>query len=384
MFLKIEKENVIEGLQKAANIIPSKSGAAYLRSIWLKSDGGVLSVLCTDSNIEFCGRYAADIAEDGLVGVQGKAFVELLRKLPPGTVTLKMDAESGNLLVEQGKRKYKLPTHDASWFQDFSAFPENGSVFWSGDFLQELIDKLNFCIGDEDSLEAIACLYIKPVSGNFIEACGLNGHQFAMLRFSNDDLYNLLPQEGVLIQKRYLAELKKWLGNEEIEVNIGDKRLYLRTADKKESFSLPLSAYEYPDYHNFMAKLDEPARSDLKAPRQELLQALDRISIFNTDNNRCEKFDLSAEELNLSALGQDIGSALESLEVRFNGDLKKIAFPTKDLIEVFNHFGSEEVNMILTGSEGPCGITGKDDPEYTVIIMPMKIVEDAYYNEEEV
>ena len=40
--------------------------------------------------------------------------------------------------------------------------------------------------------------------------------------------------------------------------------------------------------------------------------------------------------------------------------------------------------MILTGSEGPCGVGGKDDPEYTVIIMPMKIVEDASYNEEEV
>lgn len=33
MFLRVEKENIIEGLQKAANIIPSKSGAAYLRSI---------------------------------------------------------------------------------------------------------------------------------------------------------------------------------------------------------------------------------------------------------------------------------------------------------------------------------------------------------------
>ena len=383
MFLKIEKENVIEGLPKAANIIPSKSGAAYLRSIWLKSDGANLSVLCTDSNIEFCGRYAADITEPGLVGVQGKAFVELLRKLPPGTVTLKMDAESGNLLVEQGKRKYKLPTHDSSWFQDFSAFPEDRAVFWSGDFLQELIDKLNFCIGDEDSLEAIACLYMKPVEDKFIEACGLNGHQFAMLRFTNDDLHALLPQQGILIQKRYLAELKKWLGNDEIEMNIGEKRLYLRTADKKESFSLPLSAYDYPDYHNFLGKLNDPGRSEMKAPRQELLQALDRISIFNTDNNRCANFDLGAE-LTLSALGQDIGSASESMEVQFNGELKKIAFPTKDLIEVFNHFVSDEVKMVLTGSEGPCGITGKDDAEYTVIIMPMKIVEDAYYNEEEV
>ncbi len=383
MFLKIEKEDVIEGLQKAANIIPTKSGAAYLRSIWLKSDGGRLSVLCTDSNIEFCGHYTAEITDSGLVGVQGKAFVDLVRKLPPGSVTLKVDGESGNLLVEQGRRKYKLPTHDASWFQDFSAFPDERAVFWSGDFLQELIDRLNFCIGDEDTLEAIACLYIKPVGDDNIEACGLNGHQFAMFRFNNPDLHGLLPQEGILIQKRYLAELKKWLGNDEIEINISDKRLYLRTADKKESFSLPLSAYEYPDYHNFLAKLDDPERSQLTAPRQDMLEALDRISIFNTDNNRCVNFDLGTD-LNLSALGQDVGSASENMEVQYSGELKKIAFPTKDLIEVFNHFNSGQVNMVLTGSEGPCGITGKDDPEYTVIIMPMKIVEDSYYNEEEV
>ena len=38
--------------------------------------------------------------------------------------------------------------------------------------------------------------------------------------------------------------------------------------------------------------------------------------------------------------------------------------------------------LILTGGEGPCGVRGEDDPEYTVIVMPMKIVEETYYSEE--
>ena len=77
MYVVVFKEDVIEGLQKAANIIPAKTGAAYLRSIWLKAENGLLNVLSTDSNIEFRGQYTADVKEEGLAGVQGRAFVDL-------------------------------------------------------------------------------------------------------------------------------------------------------------------------------------------------------------------------------------------------------------------------------------------------------------------
>ena len=43
MYLTVKKEHIIEGLQKAAAIIPSKAGAAYLRSIWLKAEGDRLA-----------------------------------------------------------------------------------------------------------------------------------------------------------------------------------------------------------------------------------------------------------------------------------------------------------------------------------------------------
>jgi DNA polymerase-3 subunit beta len=67
---------------------------------------------------------------------------------------------------------------------------------------------------------------------------------------------------------------------------------------------------------------------------------------------------------------------------RYTGSLKQIAFPTRDISDILGHFNSERVTFTLTGTEGPCGITGSDDPDYLVIIMPMKIVEETYYNEE--
>ena len=79
-----------------------------------------------------------------------------------------------------------------------------------------------------------------------------------------------------------------------------------------------------------------------------------------------------------------MGSATESLDASYNGTIHKIAFPTKNLLDILDHYRSEKLTLILTAAEGPCGIKGEDDQEYTVIIMPMKIVEATYYSEEEV
>ena len=384
MKLTVNKEQIIEGLLKAAAIIPAKAGAQYLRSIWLKAEEGSLSVMSTDANIEFTGRYPAEVAAPGLIGVQGRAFVDLVRQLPTGVLHLTLDEASGNLLLEQGRRTYKLPVSGAEWFQNFSAFPAENAVTWSGDFLQDILDKVGFCISDDDAMDAIACLCMKPRGNGRIDVCGLNGHQFALVSFTHDELAERLPESGMLIQKKYLQDIKKWLGVDEIELNITDKRLYLRSLDGAETLSLPRAAHEYPDYNIFMSKLASEDMHPMTLARKETIEALGRILIFNTESDRCTYMDLTAGEALLSAQGQDVGSANESLEVTYNGDIKRIAFPTRNLLDVLGHFVSAKIDMMLTGSEGPCGIRGGDDTDYTVIIMPMKVSETTYYSEEDV
>lgn len=384
MKLTVNKEQIIEGLLKAVAIIPAKAGAQYLRSIWLKAEDGGLSVMSTDANIEFTGRYQAEVAQPGLIGVQGRAFVDLVRQLPSGVLHLSLDEASGNLLVEQGRRTYKLPVSGAEWFQNFSSFPEENTVTWSGDFLQDLLDKVAFCISDDDAMDAIACLCMMPKGNGRIDVCGLNGHQFALVSFTHDELAERLPEEGILIQKKYLQDIKKWLGVDEIELSITGKRLYLRSMSKAETLSLPRATHQYPDYSIFMSKLASEDMHPMTLDRKEAMEALGRILIFNTESDRCTYMDLSSGEALLSAQGQDVGSASESLEVTYGGDIKRIAFPTRNLMDVLAHFVSGKTDMMLTGAEGPCGIRGVDDPDYTVIIMPMKISETTYYSEEDV
>lgn len=385
MLVKFFKDDIIEGLQKAANIIPIKTGAAFLRTIWVEAADKSVKIMSTDSSLEFCGIYQADIQAPGLAGVQGRNFYDLVKRLPPGEITLELDDKEQTLRVKLGSRKYNLPTNDPNWFQTFTVFPTEKVVPLSGDTLHEVIEQVGFCISDDDTMEAVACMSVKPFTPeNRVEFCGLNGHQFAMVERRDPGFLELLPQEGILIQRKYLLELRKWLTIDNIECAIADKRLFFRTIDGQETFSLPLSYYQYPDYHNFMSRLDEDDAVTVELDRQDVTEALERMLLFNSENNRCTFFEFSKDSLTLSSQGQEVGSGTEIMEAIGAEGVPRIAFPTRNLIEILGHFDSERVSMTLTGVEGPCAVVGKNDPGYTAIIMPMKIVEDTYYSEEDV
>lgn len=97
MLFTVKKENIIEGLQKAAGIIPTRAGAAYLRSLWIKAEGEVLTIMATDADIEFTGTYPARWRMNpASSGVNGRNFVDLVRRLPAGELRIRLDDATGH------------------------------------------------------------------------------------------------------------------------------------------------------------------------------------------------------------------------------------------------------------------------------------------------
>jgi DNA polymerase-3 subunit beta len=382
MQIQIPKENILPGLQKAASIIPSKAGAAFLRTVWLQAAQDRLTVMSTDSKLEFSGSYEAECQASGLVGIQGRNIHELLRKLPAGEIQFRLDQENENLLIEQGKRKYKFPTYDTTWFQHFHEFPQESAVLWTGAELKSLIERIAFCIAD-DNTENMHYLKLVPLQEpqGWLEACGLNGHQFAMVRFEHEELAKRLGEEGLLIAKPYLLELRKWLDNDQIYFNMNNKRLFFTNKEQTEHFSLPLNIDTFPDYSNFLAYFDEE-NTTMTVDKEELTEALNRLRIFNTETQQCSYFIFDNSELVIYSEGQETGEATESLRIDYQGDLDKIAFPTRDLIEILAHFESQSVRFEFTNALGPCKISGQRDEGYFVITMPVDITEEVYYEDE--
>jgi len=373
MFVKVIKDDIVQGLQKAALIVNNKSGAEFLRTIWLKTENNNLSVIATDTMREFIGSYPANINEEGLAGVAGKTLADLVKKLEPGEIYFRL--KENHLIIGQGKRRYRLPVCDLSWFQDFEQYPEEQNVQWSGDALKEVIEKVLFCINPEEVSEAMNCVCFKPVQDK-IEVCGLNGSQMALLKIENDSLYNILPSDGILIARKFLAEFKKILPNDEVEISLSKKRIFIKTAG--ETISFPLTSYVFPNYHNLLEKYPVSV-ANLKINRLELIDALERLGIFNIDMISTF-FEFKKDKVILTVQGDESGEALEELECDFDGELDIIALSTFDLIEILKHFQSDIVQFHFAGINEPCFITGEQDTGYSVLVMPIEIG-DVYEEE---
>ncbi|WP_462325274.1 DNA polymerase III subunit beta [Desulfoplanes sp.] len=377
------KEDIVEGVQQAASIIPLKTGTAFLRTIWLETRENAIRIMSTDSNIEFTGTYPAHIDEPGRVGIHGKKFSDLIRKLPPGQLTFEAKTGDANIMVYHGKKKYKLPINNPSWFQEFEPFPEENMSTWSGELLQDVIDRISFCINSEEDTGAMNCIKFTPLENDTIEVCGMNGHQFGLLTFKVPDIHAALGENGILISKGDLSEIGKWLKPEDVHVSLTDKRMFLRSARGQETMCVPRRTYEFPNYNNFISSYEDTYRCSLEVDKYEFTDALERILLFNTDANRSTYFHFGPSELVLTCHGQEYGEGSEVIAANFQGDLEMIAIPTKILLEIMSHFTSNKITLRLAGPLEPCKITGPDDPGYFVITMPVEITEDTYYTEEE-
>ncbi len=381
MRVTIRKESIVDGLIQATNITPSRTGAAYLRTVWLHAENGTLTVSATDSALEFCGVYTAEVERSGTVGAQGKYLADLVRKLPPGALTLTAEANDNALRLTQGPRAYKLAVSDPAWFQAPTPFPQGTGAKVHGQALRRTLDRVLFCVADDDSLGAMTCLKMTPQEGS-VEFCGLDGLKLALDTMEDADLAAAISGE-LLAPKKYLHDLRKWLPEGPVEIARHGKRLFLRAIDAEgqamESMSLPLREASFYDYHTLLDSAASRVCGQLTVERQELLDALDRIAIFATDNNYVAVFEVQENTLILSSPGQETGTGTEPLPCQAEGQFQTFALAARPVMDILARFCGERITIHFADPKSLVRITSADEPGYSVAIMPVVIEEDLYY-----
>lgn len=385
MELKVAQSDLIAPLTKAADLLSGRTGAAFLRTFWLQVKDGKLSVLATDGHIEFRGEVPGHFDGDFLIGLNGRNFYDLAKRLT-GTLTLTPgkqpeDEDAGGTVIIKGSGgRFELPGSKTSWFQAYHDFPaDSPAILWSGDFLREIIERTTFCCERLSAGTYTECMCMRPGRNNYVEAVGTDMRILASFRFRNDDVYEMLPENGILIHYKHLVTLSRWLPADTIEVALNDKRLHIRTGEGAENYSAPLSSYGYANTDVLFQKAAKEEAGVMKVDKTALKGALETVHMFTSKELLSVNMHFSPDSLALVTKGRGTGS--QNVPVEYDGTLASSHYHCAGLLDVLGHFNSESLTFKLTPTPLAL-ISGADDPDYQVATVGMQIEEQTEYGEE--
>ena len=369
MKVMLDKNAAIRGVKRAVSLLSTK-GCDALKLLWLTAEDDCISVEASDGHIFFYGRYPASVIEPGTVGVNGKIFYGILDSCSD-FVEINADEKSAKLKHKSGRCKLPVFGRSEIVSEYRPVLPEDTEQFTvNGIWLKDCIENVAFCADNGYSgVDPLSCINFAKNEEGCLVAYGLDGRRMAAFNTQIE-----FPEQ-FLIQKSYLGYLTKWFDNSIITVSIAEKFVFFENSIG-EQVIVPRAYGEFPDCKVFLDKVSRDT-STITVSRENLLMALKRICIVDSDIDNAIAFSFKDDNLHCETKAESNGDIAEDIEIEYTGNIKVISFRTKNLIEILEKLSdSQDVKFSMTSETGPCLITGNSEL-YKIITMPV------YFSKEE-
>ena len=122
---------------------------------------------------------------------------------------------------------------------------------------------------------------------------------------------------------------------------------------------------KYPD----TTKLIKVGDINFEINKKELIDAIDRVCIFNQDNYNVIKLNINNNQLIVTNTASQVGDAQEYIDCVCNQELE-IACNGEYLLECLNKFNNETITLNIVSPERPFTII---ENKLTALILPVKV-----------
>jgi len=371
MEVTIRREDLQRGLYLVQGVVERRTTLPILANVLLESAEGGLALTATDMEVGLRDVVAADVKKKGTVSVSARKLYEIMREVAAEQVVLK-SSQSGWVEVLAGRSKFKIVTMDP---KDFPELPLGGrgadgvTVRIAAGTLREMIDKTLFAVSTDESRFNLAGVFMGPGEDGALRMVATDGHRLALI---DRRVPEAKLERGVIMPRKGLIEARRLLENaEDTEITLVVSPKDVRMSLPAVSFFMRLVEGEFPDYRQV---IPGASRVQARAKREDMLAALRRMSLLASERSRGVKLQLERGRLEFSASNPDQGEASEDIEVAYGGEPLSIGFNARYLIDVLSvHGEGEEIELGLTDEVGPGVVRGSQDPDFTYVVMPMRL-----------
>jgi DNA polymerase-3 subunit beta len=359
---RCERDVLVDALGTAGRAATNRAALPVLSGLRMSLEGDRLRVTGSDLDLTITTELQVAGGGDGIAVLPAKLAVDIVRNLEPGSV--EVDTSTERPSIRGGRSEFFLNAIPADEYPTPHE-PEGESVTLQAGHLSEGLRQVVGAASTDES---------RPILTGVLLAAEEQG-----LRLVSTDSYRLafrdLPgttvlEQGqqVLVPSRSLQELTRALTD--------DAEVTLVLAEQMVSFSVGdlhlttrLIKGDFPDYRKLIPT-DMP--NTLTVERHALQDAIRRVRLMARENSPI-RLTMRADGLELRAITQEIGEAVEELDAKYEGAELTVAFNPEYLMDGLEVTPGEEISLQTRDAQRPAVLRSTESDEFLYLLMPVRV-----------
>lgn len=363
MKLVCSKSNLLSGVQIVSKAVPNKTTMSILECILVDATRGVITLTANDMELGIETTIDGDILEKGIIALDAKIFLEIVRKLPDNDITIQTD-ENYKTTITCEKAKFNIIGKSGEDFSYLPMIEREESISVSQFTLKEVVRQTIFSISDNDNNKLMSG-ELFDIHDNELKVVSLDGHRISIRKIELRENYK--PRK-VVVPGKTLNEISKILsGDTDKFVNIFfTPRHIVFEFDNTTVVSRLIEG----EYFRIEQMLSSDYETKVKVNKKELLSCIDRSTLLVKEGDKKPIIiNITDGDMELK-INSALGSMNENIDIEKQGKDLMIGFNPKFLIDALRVIDDEQVDLYMVNPKAPCFI--KDEEEsYIYLILPV-------------
>ena len=363
MKLVCSKSNLLNGVQIVSKAVPNKTTMSILECILVDANNGVIKLTANDMELGIETIIEGNIIEKGIIALDAKIFLEIVRKLPDSDITIETDSTYKTTITCE-KAKFNIIGKSGDDFSYLPNIEREESIIISQFTLKEVVRQTIFSIADNDNNKLMTGELFE-IKGNELKIVSLDGHRISIRKIQ---LKNSYEERKVVVPGKTLNEISKILsGDAEKDINIffTEKHIIFEFDN-----TVVVSRLIEGEYFKIDQMLSSDYETKVKINKKELLNCIDRATLLIKEGDKKPiiiNITDGAMELKINSI---VGSMNEEIDITKEGKELMIGFNPKFLIDALRVIDDEEIDVYLVNPKAPCFIKDAEE-KYIYLILPV-------------
>lgn len=363
MKIVCKKSNLLNGLQIVTKAVPSKTTMPILNCILVDASNEMIKLTANDMDLGIDTTIEGQIVEPGLIALEAKILLEIIRKLPDNDITIETD-EKLNAYISCENSLFNIVGKSGEDYTYLPQIERSNPVILSQFSLKEVIRQTIFSIADNDS-NKIMNGELFEIKDDILKVVSLDGHRISIRKIVMKNSYDSIR---VIVPGKTLNEISKILtGEADKDVNI-----YFTTKHIIFEFDNTVVVSRLIEGEYF--KVDQMISSDYETKvtinKKDLLDCIDRATLLVKEGDKKPIIiDIKDEKMELR-INSTIGSMNETIVIDKEGKDLMIGFNPKFMIDALKVIDNEYIDIYMVNPKAPCFIRDNDDT-FVYLILPV-------------